>query len=263
MPILPQPALADPRAAAVALATLGGGARRRFETQARLDPALRALAYTWQERFAAMTELQPGLQPSPNVWKRIQLELDRERLANAPQTALARPGGRWRWLAGAGALATMAAVAVSVGLYNEVRERDATLAQAQGERSALAQRNAQLVAQVQASPEIRYVAVLSDDKSAPSVLVTFDPKHNTLTLRRVGDFREDETRSLQLWALPPGATPRSLGVLPPDGVVRLTAAESQVQAPALAISLEPKGGVPGDQGPTGPVLFKGALLPTS
>jgi anti-sigma-K factor RskA len=46
-------------------------------------------------------------------------------------------------------------------------------------------------------------------------------------------------------------------------VVRLTAAEGQVrEVPALAISLEPKGGVPGEGGPTGPVLFKGALLQT-
>ena len=34
-----------------------------------------------------------------------------------------------------------------------------------------------------------------------------------------------------------------------------------VQAvPALAISLEPKGGVPGEGGPTGPVLFSGSLI---
>lgn len=32
--------------------------------------------------------------------------------------------------------------------------------------------------------------------------------------------------------------------------------------PTLAISLEPKGGVPSEPGPTGPVLFKGALIQT-
>jgi anti-sigma-K factor RskA len=32
------------------------------------------------------------------------------------------------------------------------------------------------------------------------------------------------------------------------------------QVPTLAISLEPKGGVPSEGGPTGPVLFKGALI---
>nr|MDQ6882335.1 RNA polymerase subunit sigma-70 [Pseudomonadota bacterium] len=47
-------------------------------------------------------------------------------------------------------------------------------------------------------------------------------------------------------------------------VIRMTAAEGEVkEMPALAISLEPKGGVPAGSGPTGPVLFKGPLLQTT
>ena len=46
-----------------------------------------------------------------------------------------------------------------------------------------------------------------------------------------------------------------------DKLLTLTAAEQEVkQVPTLAISLEPKGGVPSEGGPTGPVLFKGALI---
>jgi anti-sigma-K factor RskA len=68
---------------------------------------------------------------------------------------------------------------------------------------------------------------------------------------------------LQLWAIPGQGKPVSLGVLSDDAVLRLPAAEA-VLAPtaALAISLEPKGGVPSEGGPTGPVLFKGALIRT-
>ena len=67
--------------------------------------------------------------------------------------------------------------------------------------------------------------------------------------------------SLQLWAVPPAGTPRSLGVLGEGRLLRLTAAERELQAaPALAVSLEPRGGVPGDQGPTGPVLFIGRTV---
>jgi anti-sigma-K factor RskA len=63
--------------------------------------------------------------------------------------------------------------------------------------------------------------------------------------------------------LPAAGGPRSLGVLGADPVIRLTASDAQVtQVPALAISLEPKGGVPSERGPTGPVLFKGALIQT-
>ena len=52
-----------------------------------------------------------------------------------------------------------------------------------------------------------------------------------------------------------------MGVLGQDKLLTLTAAEQEVkQVPTLAISLEPKGGVPSEGGPTGPVLFKGALI---
>jgi anti-sigma-K factor RskA len=105
------------------------------------------------------------------------------------------------------------------------------------------------------------VAVLADDQAAASMLVTFDVKSNRLTLQRVGAYREADDRSLQLWALPPTGGPKSLGVLGQDNVLRLSATEGDVrEVPMLAISLEPKGGVPSATGPTGPVLFKGALI---
>ena len=135
----------------------------------------------------------------------------------------------------AGALATVLAAVVGVNLNEQLRN----------------------------APAVRYVAVLSDDSSAASMLVTFDPRRQQLTLQRVGSYSEGQDKSLQLWAIPPSGAPRSLGVLAEQPVLRLTAAEQVVGAsPALAISLEPKGGVPGEGGPTGPVLWKGAVLQT-
>jgi anti-sigma-K factor RskA len=273
MNLLDHPDLADRLAAAYALGTLRGGARRRFEAQARQSPALRAAALAWQERFAAMTELQRSQAPDPNVWKRIEnLVAADAALQPAPQPAQPSAlSGRWnralnlwRGAALAGGLAAVVAVAVGLKLQDDLAARDAQVAQLDRARAGLAQERAQLVSQLQATPEIRYVAVLADDKSAASILVTFDPKHNTLTLKRVGAFQEGPDKSLQLWALPPTGGPKSLGVLSGDPVVKLTAAEAALQTvPALAISLEPKGGVPGEGGPTGPVLFKGAVLPTT
>ena len=271
MNLLDHPELLDRLAAAYALGTLRGGARRRFEELARNSPAVRVSAQVWQERFMSITELQQAEVPGPNVWKRIEnLVAAESRPAAAPVAAsvsstetLLRALGLWRLGAVVGAVSTVAAVAVALNLRGDLQGSETQLAQLQAQGRALAQQNATLTAQLAAQPDIRYVSVLHDDKATPTMLVTFDPKHNTLTLKRVGGYQEGADKSLQLWAIPAAGAPRSLGVMGTDAVARLAAAEQVVgQSPLLAISLEPKGGVPGEGGPTGPVLFKGAVLQT-
>ena len=231
---------------------------------------MRAAALLWQERLSGITELQAGEAPSPQVWIRIQNLLDAQprpapavASASPIADAVARSLRWWRGAALAGALATVAAVAVGVKLMNEADTSRAELAQMRQQGLQLARQNAGLLAQLQAQPDIRYVSVLHDERATPTLLAMYDPKHNTLTLKRVGNFQEGPDKSLQLWALPGGAAPQSLGVLGEGAVMRLPAAEPHLrQSPALAVSLEPKGGVPGEGGPTGPVIFKGAVLQT-
>ena len=284
MNILSNPALLDHLASSYALGTLRGGARRRFEALSRDSVTARTAALVWQERLGAMTELQPAMLPSLNVWKRIanQLANEAERSPTAMQSVahgqadplvpnqildkLRRSLGWWRGAALATGLATVAAVGVGWSLSRQVDQQGQALAQA----GQAAQQSARQLVALQAEPRIDYVAVLADDKATASMLVTYDPRKNTLTVKRVGGYQTALDRSLQLWALPgptkPGEVagkPESLGVLSDGSVIRLTAAEAAVrQAPALAISLEPKGGVPSETGPTGPVLFKGALIQT-
>jgi anti-sigma-K factor RskA len=259
MNLLQHPELLDRVASGYALGTLRGGARRRFEAMAREQAPVRAAALIWQSRLASLNELQPQAQPSSAVWTRIDNLVQGEKASAAQQAQrqaalLAKPlTGMaawlrsltvWRTASAAGALATVVAVTVGSGLRHE-----------------LGGEIARLQTQLQAAPQIQYVAVLADDKSAASMLVTFDAKSRKLTLQRVGNYQEAGDRSLQLWALPPAGGPKSLGVLGADKLLRLTADEAAVrEVPTLAISLEPKGGVPSETGPTGPVLFKGALI---
>jgi len=272
MNLINNPELLDKLAASYALGTLRGGARRRFEAMARDSATICASGLIWQERMASMTELEPGQAPSPNVWKRIENLVEAQKQATpAPVPAqesvlfkqLRRALGLWRGFALAGGVATAAAVLVGMNLSREVDTQGNLLAQASKQGTELARQKATLEAQLKAAPFIEYVAVLADDKAAPSMLVTFDPKKQTLVLKRVGGYQEASDKSLQLWALP-ATGPKSLGVLGGDAVIRLTAAEGAVkEVPTLAISLEPKGGVPAGSGPSGPVLFKGALLQTA
>jgi len=251
------PSLIEQLAASYALGTLRGGARRRFETLARDNATLRAAALIWQSRIASVAELQPEVAPSPVVWKRIENLVNAERQAQAVQAARRVPVapkpaswwsslGLWRGATAAGALATVLAVVTGLNFTNQ-----------------LSGQVQQLSAKLSATPAIEYVAVLADDKANASILVTFDPNTQKLMLKRVGDFREQPDKSLELWALPPGAPAKSLGVMSGDAVVQLTAASSDIrQSPALAITLEPKGGVPPGTGATGPILFTGALIRT-
>lgn len=253
-------------AAAYALGTLRGGARRRFEQLAQRHPHVRAAALTWQGRMAGLTELQKPIAPPAAVWTRIdnllQASKDEARIAaqRAPQARMAGATdgwwqrlALWRGLTGASVLAGLVGAWVAVGVQQEQAQ---TVARLQTELQALAAN----------TPRIEYVAVLAgaQGQAGPEVLVTFDAQRQRLTLQRVGGYREADDRSLQLWALPAGGTPRSLGVLGAEPKLQLTAAPDAVQAvPALAISLEPKGGVPSEGGPTGPVLFSGPLVHAS
>ncbi len=266
----------DRLASHYALGTMRGAARRRFETMARQEPLIRAAALAWQTRLAGMTELQREVAPEPQVWTRLnnlvqadlqasQMRALRNTTPPTPQAA-ANNGASgwwrnltlWRSAALAGVLATNVVWITSSNLRQQLGEQ---LASAGAQLTNAGQQLAQLRTQLQAQPQLAYVAVLSDDKSSASMLVTFDPAKRTLSLQRVGGFQEGADKSLQLWALPPTGGPRSLGVLGQERIVRFTAAEGDITtAPTLAISLEPRGGVPGSGGPTGPVLFKGALI---
>ena len=252
MNLIAHPELLELMAASHALGTLRGGARRRFESMAREQAPVRAAALIWQARLASMTELQPSVVPDPAVWTRIRNMIDAEQAkiaierqrdaANArddDRSRQPRQGGwlrslaLWRGATAAGALATVLAVTVGLNLRDQLHN----------------------------APAVQYVAVLNDDKDAASMLVTFDPKKKQLVLQRVGGFKESDDKSLQLWALPPGGAPRSLGVLDNAPGLRLAASESDVHAvPTLAVTLEAKGGVPPGSGPKGPVVFKGALI---
>ena len=250
--------LMEQLAASYALGTLRGGARRRFEALARDNAALRAAALIWQSRLASVAELQPEVAPSPAVWKRIENLINAEKQARAMQAArvaaVPLPAsswwaslGLWRGATAAGAFAAVIAVVTGLNLNTQ-----------------LSGQVRELSAKLSTAPEIQYVAVLADDKASASMLVTFDPKNKKLLLKRVGGFQEQADKSLELWALPPGAAPRSLGVLGQGPVIRLSAASSDIrEVPTLAITLEPKGGVPPGSGPSGPILFKGALIETA
>jgi anti-sigma-K factor RskA len=239
MNIRDNPVLREKLAAEYALGTLRGGARRRFETWLRSDAALRAAVAAWQGRVAPLAELgQPAPVPA-RAWDGIERRLGfadgmAKQASRAPwwrfwQFDAARP---WAGIA-FGAIA--AALVLAVLLFARAPGMiDAGLPQ--------------------------QVAALSDAQAHTALVVTADARRNRLEVRVARDLRVPDDRTLQLWAIDHAGKPRSLGILADNrrADLALDARATGPDVALLAISLEPKGGSPDPNGPTGPVLYKGA-----
>lgn len=239
--------LLDKLAAEYALGTLRGGARRRLETLAANDATIRRRLQFWQHRIDGLAEVQTEHLPSPELWQRITRELGWPAAQTAPSahTAVhvqpAWPQRVWQAI-GFWRLTALSATAIAV---------------------AAVMLTFRLTETIRTTPVIHSVAVLSDKQSQPAMLVTFDERTRTLTIKQMGQFAPGDNQTFELWGLPSGANPKSLGVLGRDRVLRVHLAEAINQLPALAISLEPQGGSPNPNGPSGPVMFSGPILNTA
>ena len=234
-------ALRQALAAEYVLRTLKHGARRRFETWLRDDKALQGAVAQWQQRLNAMAEFAAEVQPPVQVWNRIARRLEFSTVQKKSDSRSFWLGLRedlafWR---GLGLVSTALASVLVMVLV--AKQPDTVL------------------------PAVSYVATLSNDKAQPVLLVTSDPKRHELIVKVIASQPLTAEQTLQLWAIPKSGTPRSLGLIASnsvDGVVRLPlpAGTTPDATPVLAVSLEAKGGSRNPNGPTGPVLFTGALL---
>jgi len=220
----------DALAGEYALGTLPARARARLTRVALGDAAVAAAIRGWQLRLAPFADGVAPITPPPRIWQAIAA-----RLGFAANTA-AQPSwwtrvAFWRGLALAGVV-TAFALAIA------------------------------LIAPRQEEPQQPIVVVLADKEGRPALIASAQRGERLMTVKAVGVAPLDAGRALELWVLPTGAAPRSLGVIPATGVSRVTlAAPSETalaQIPALAVSLEPLGGSP-TGAPTGPVLYTGKV----
>ena len=119
-----------------------------------------------------------------------------------------------------------------------------------------------LLSPVPERPEERIVVVLAGQDAKPVLLVSADRGGRYLTVKAVAPLSVPAQRALELWALPQGKDPLSLGLLSASGTARIPLASSAgvvlQGTPALAVSLEAPGGSPTGK-PTGPVLYTGGV----
>ncbi|MFO1313469.1 MAG: anti-sigma factor [Burkholderiales bacterium] len=221
----------DALAAAYVLGTMSGRARARLARMARTDTAVRSAIRNWEERLAPLAESAPPVNPSPQVWKRVALRLGLDATPASERTRWWGRLGFWRGLAVASFSAALV-LAVST-----LRHADTSAAQP-------------------------LVAVLAGADQKPALVIAMDRGSRTMNVKAVGGVPVADDRSLELWMLPQGAAPRSLGVVPASGVANLTLPAlpdvALAGVPALAVTLEQKGGSPTGAA-QGPVLYTGRI----
>ena len=92
-------------------------------------------------------------------------------------------------------------------------------------------------------------------------IVTVDPQHGTIAVLPAS-FAPVQGKVPELWLIPPGGKPHSLGLLQVSHTVTLALPPNLVAdaipKAVVAVSLEPPGGSPTGQ-PTGPVIATGEL----
>jgi len=247
MNLLRKPELQQRLAAEFALGTLRGRARQRFQSFMAEDPALAAAVQEWELRLAPMAAAVAPVQPPARVWRAIQ-----ERIGSAPS----RSGGLWVSLAFWRNLG-LAASGMAAGLLAAI-----VLIAPQAPSPAPAPVVIRLPSNEMGAT---YLAVLSDPKTQkPMLVVSAGRDSHDLWVKTLDPAIHVPDRSLELWGLPPGGNPKSLGVIARSDkmtALKLVAAADQALAdlPALAVSLEPAGGSP-TGAPTGPVLYTGPCL---
>jgi anti-sigma-K factor RskA len=226
------PELRSALAAEYVLGTLQGAARKRFEALLQNGADLQRSVTQWQDALAVLALRLAPVAPPLRVWNRLRAQLF---MKNAPsQTKNESWWSNLVFWRGWGLAATAAAVALTV-LINTAQPP-------------------------QAKPT--YVVVLSNQQAQPVMSVASDNQQKQLRIKIIGQQKIDADKDYQLWALPEGGKPRSLGLVSEQGETVLlvpNTMEGLTNIPALAISLEPKGGSPTGQ-PTGPILFTGPVI---
>lgn len=239
-----RPELQARLAAEYALGTLRGRARARFERWMREDAALAHAAAEWETRLAPLAAAVRPVEPPARVWHAI-----RARLGEAPRVGIWEHLAFWRTLALA-ASGMAAALLAAVALVSPAPPVPAP---------------APVVVKVPSAEMAEiYLAVLSDPKTQrPLLLVTANRYARDLQVRTLDASIRVSGKDLELWALPAGGVPRSLGIAGRAERARLTLARPAEQTlgevPSLAVSLEPEGGSP-TGAPTGPVLAVGPCI---
>jgi anti-sigma-K factor RskA len=223
-------------AAEYVLGVLSAEERRAVETRMAEQASFAREVAEWEERLGGMASYVPPATPPAQTWLRIQASLGEQ-----PYGDGARQRSMWQnlafWRALTVGTSTFAAACLAGMVYLGTRVP-------------------------QAPPREALLATLSGTQTKmPNFVATVGADGGSLTIVPAALLTTDK-RSMELWLIPQGGKPASLGLIAAGQPVRINIPAEllkQVGSGAtLAVSLEPPGGSPTGQ-PTGEVIAAGSL----
>ena len=227
-------------AAEYALGALDGDELRRARELARTDARFREEVARWSGRLAPLFDEVDLAAPPASAWQEIERRLGAEP-AGTNVVQLRRRVNQWRGIA-----AAMSALAACLAIFIAVRPTPPSPAPVGIERPS--------------APPL--LAMLGSGEQGTKVVASWDPAGQRLVLAVTGAMPADPAHAHELWVIPPGGKPRSLGTMGPSRQMHMqladTLAQLLQQGATIAISVEPPGGSP-TGAPTGPVVASGAL----
>lgn len=227
-------------AAEHALGVLTSAERREAEARMASDPAFAAEVEAWRARLMPMAENVAGIAAPLALWLRI------ERSLGANDNVETSRGLRfWRGTAAGSLTLAAASVAVAVMLANQpIKTVVAPTGPAQGQLL-----DASLVSQT--------------GQPVPLFVAAYDPTRKALIVTSLVTPNNDPAHVHELWVIPADGKPRPLGILEPGKTKAIPMPEKYLPAlaagSALAVSVEPPGGSPKVDTPTGPITAVGKL----
>jgi anti-sigma-K factor RskA len=243
-----QPPSADQQAGEYVLGVLDAAQRREAEQRISSDAGFARLVDQWEQRLAPLLE-EVGSAPVPaHVWLRVRRELGWATFDAAPN---ARPWQRTGFWQGATALAAALAL---VAVFTRPAP-DAPVP------TPVAVTPAPTPA-VEPEQATRPVTPLLHDDGRAGWLASVDATLGKVLMVPVPSAPDTQGRAPELWVIPAGGAPVSLGLVSNDRAhtVDVPAAlrSALVNGSVLAITLEPSAGAP-HPAPSGPVVAKGDI----
>lgn len=238
----------DLSAAEFVLGLLAPDERQAAESRIRRDVAFADEVAQWEARFAPWLQAVVPVEAPSDLWQRIRSTLWSHELPQRTPVPPTHPSRwqslpLWRGLAIGG----IAATAISLLVLTFAL------------RPPQISPPPQVVVTPPQSTAAPMAVILREDDGSVAYTATLDA-NGTLVVTPVK--AKPDPRAPELWLIPPGDKPHSLGMLHRDRAmaVHVPAALRSVASGSLfAVSLEPSGSGP-HEAPTGPVIAKGAVI---